>query len=199
MGEQKRINIPFAAILLNQVAYEFQQAICMGIDRHDYAIPLIKVEDGKMLTRYEDEDGHQLHLDDAHTVQTFSVVERMRTTQGRAVHHSLGISFQMDVAFVVIGFKNCDPSTLWKGFDVFKPKKVINATACNTSGQTVNLSGRLPDQGVQIEMHPMVITQKYFPGQLAKMQRQQMSVTALEFRFGMLVENVCDLCLKYCE
>jgi hypothetical protein len=193
MEQQKFIELPFAAILVNAMASALQDAVCVDIDQHDFAQLLQK--DGKGI--YQAEDGKQLHFSDANLLQTFGVVEELRTVTGRVETPAHGATFMLRMAFVAMAFHGQGAVNLWRGLSVFKPRKIFFGCGLNsaTPPAQVDLSGKISDQGARVELNPMTVTQKYFAEQLAKMQANQLEISAFEARFDMLVENVCDLCL----
>ena len=197
MGKSKHIEVPFLAVLMNTVAAGFQTTACVEVGQHDFGVEIMEVgENGRPVKKYLAENGSYLHFDSNNTVQTFGILEGLQTTNGRAKGQCLGTSFLAQVAFVVMGFHGCNPLALWRGLSLFKPAKCFLGCGLNQDGKRVNISGLVSDQGARIDWKPMTITQKYFPEQLKKMQANQLEIMAFEARFTMLIENVCDLCLR---
>jgi hypothetical protein len=196
MGEQKQIDLPFMAILLKSVATQFQTATCIDIDNHDFGTLFQVVENGVTKSRYQANDGSQLHLNDANLMQTFGIVHSLKTVQGRVSHPAYGVTFSAKCSFVAMGFSGFDPLMFWRGMSIFRPADTFIGCGLDTSGVQVNLSGMITNSGANIDMNAMAITKKYFPEQLEKIQKNQLNIFAIEASFEMLVENVCNMCLK---
>lgn len=196
MANEDRIAAPFLAHIGKKINSEVESKIGLTISQYDFAVPYFVVEDGKMIKRYENERGEQLHFSDQNLIQSFLVVENMQGVSGRWKADCYGASFLPDISYVIMGFKGCEPSVLWRSMALFKPDALFATCGLNEAGTEVKLSGKIQGN-VSIEMDAMTITNKYFKEQLAKVQRQQLRVNAMEFRFKLLIENVCDLCLTY--